>query len=176
MGWLWLTVMFRPSAKKVYDLRPLVIPIIGRMIALSRVMKFALLTFLTVVCFSALGATPDIGIPENSAKLIKACDYAEVTGTNDSGGSEDFSIHNAKALSQFIQLLTSERYIAVPKSLQPQFKSLSNYKVRLSAKGVLLLELHVIADSVLDIPGETSFYMQSDQYSDNLMAPLLRLR
>ncbi len=138
-------------------------------------MKFALLVLLAL-CTPALGDTPDISIPERYVTLIKSTDLVEVTGTNDMGGAEDFSIHNAKAISQFIQLLTSERYTAVPKSLKPEFKSLSSYKVRLSSNGAPVLELQIIADSVLDIPGETSFYMESDRHSDNLLAPLLRLR
>ena len=131
------------------------------------------------MCFVVLrhfGDTPDITIPEHDVALIKSADYVEVSGTNDLGGAENFTIHNAKAISQFVQFLTSERFIAVPKDLKPQFKSLSSYKVRLSAKGAPVLELQIIADSVLDIPSESSFYMQSDRHSDNFMAPLLRLR
>jgi len=139
-------------------------------------MKFVLLTLLAFFCPPAFGDTPDIAIPERYAELVKTADYVEVSGTNDAGKPEDFTIHNSKAISQFVQLLTSDRYIAVPKAFEPKFKSLSSYKVRLSAKGVQVLELQIIADSVLDIPKETSFYMQSDRYSDNLMAPLLRLR
>ena len=33
-----------------------------------------------------------------------------------------------------------------------------------------------IADSVLDIPNDASFYMQSGRHSDVLMGPLLKLR
>jgi hypothetical protein len=139
-------------------------------------MKFVLVAFLAISCSSALGATPDIGIPEGDAELIKGTDYVEVSGTNDLGGTEDFSIHNSKAISQFVDFLTSDRYTPVPKNLKPQFKSLSRYKIRLSAKGALLLEFQIIADSILDIPHESLFYMESDGYSDNLMAPLLRLR
>jgi len=139
-------------------------------------MKFVLLPFLVLFCATALGDTPDISIPEHDVELIKTTDYVEVSGTNDRGHSEDFTIQNAKAISQFVQLLTSDRYTAVPKDLKPHFKSLSSYQVRLSAKGAPVLELKIIADSVLDIPNETSFYMQSDRHSDNLMAPLLRLR
>jgi hypothetical protein len=39
-----------------------------------------------------------------------------------------------------------------------------------------VLQIQVIADSVLDIPNDASYYMESDRHSDNLMAPLLRLR
>lgn len=139
--------------------------------------KFLLLTVLTIFCSSAYGSTSDeLSVPERDIELIKATDYVEVSGTSDLGATENFTIHNAKAISQFIQLLTSDRYIAVPKGLKPQFKSLSSYHVRLSAKGVFLLEIRVIADSILDIPDEPMFYMQSDRHSDNLMAPLLRLR
>jgi len=143
----------------------------------SRYAVLRIVICLAFFCSSiALGDTPDIAIPERYVELIKTTDYVEVTGTNEMGGPEDFTIHNAKAISQFVQLLTSERYTAVPKDLKPQFKSLSSYKVRLSANGAPTLELQIIAESVLDIPGETSFYMQSDRHSDNLMAPLLRLR
>ena len=139
-------------------------------------MKFALLALLTCVGASAFAETPDIGIPEGYVKLIKTTDYIEVSGTNDLGGAENFTIHNAKAISQFVQFLTSDRYTAVPKNLKPDFKSLSLYKIRLSANGVPVMEFQVIADSVLDLPNETLFYMESDRHSDNLMAPLLRLR
>jgi hypothetical protein len=53
---------------------------------------------------------------------------------------------------------------------------LSVYDVRLSSKGAPVLELRVIADSVLDLPNAPSYYMESDQYTANIMAPLLRLR
>jgi hypothetical protein len=139
-------------------------------------MKFVCVAFLAIFCSSALGATADIGIPERDAELIKAADAVEVSGTNDLGGTEDFAIHNSKAIRQFVDFLTSDRYTPVPKNLQPQFKSLSRYKIRLSAKGATLLEFQIIADSVLDIPNESAFYMESDGYSDNLMSPLLRLR
>jgi hypothetical protein len=139
-------------------------------------LKLLLFFILALGSASVFGDTPDIAIPEPCATLIKTADYVEVVGTNDMGGAEDFSIHNAKAISQFVQLLTSERYIAVPKNLNPKFKSKAAYKVRLSAKGNPVLEFEIIADSVLDLPGETSFYMQSDRHSDNLLAPLLRLR
>jgi hypothetical protein len=139
-------------------------------------MKLLLVVFLAVSCLAAYGDTPDISIPASDIELIKTTDYVEVTGTNDKGGKEDFSIHNSKAISQFVQLLTSERFTAVPKSLKPDFKSLSSYDVRLSANGAPVLELQIIGDSVLDIPNDTSYYMQSDRHSDNLLAPLMRLR
>jgi len=139
-------------------------------------MKFVLVAYLALFCTSAFADTPDITIPERDVDLIKTADYVEVTGTNDLGGAENFTIHNTKAISQFVQFLTSERFLAVPKNLNPHFKSMSSYKVRLSAKGVPVLELQIIADSVLDIPNESSFYMESDRHSDNFMAPLLRLR
>jgi hypothetical protein len=140
-------------------------------------MKFSLFVLLTAWCSSALANTPEISIPERDIALIKAADFVEITGTNDAGQPENFTIHDYKAIRQFVQLLTSDHYIAAPKSLKPQFKSLSSYQVRLSAKGVPLLELKVIAESVLDIPNDPSYYMQADEYSDdNLMAPLLRLR
>jgi hypothetical protein len=139
-------------------------------------MKFILPALLVLFCSSAFGDAPNISIPESVVELIKTADYIEVSGTNDLGGSENFTINDPKAIRQFVQLLTSDRYMTAPKDLKPQFKSLSSYKVRLSAKGAPLLELQVIADSVLDIPNETSFYVESAGYPDNLMAPLLRLR
>ena len=139
-------------------------------------MKHLLILFLSTICSCAWGDTPDITIPKRDVELIKAADYLEISGTNEAGGPENFTIHNSKAIGQFVELLTSDRYAAVPKNLNPQFKSRSNYDIRLSARGAPLLELHIIAESVLDIPGDASFYMQSDRHSDNLMAPLLRLR
>ena len=139
-------------------------------------MKFLILAFLAVFCSLALGDTPDIGIPDSDVQLIKKTDLVEVSGTNDLGGSENFTIHNSKAIGQFVQFLTSDRYIAVPKDLKPKFKSLSVYQIRLSAKGAPVLQFKIIADSILDLPKEPAFYMQSDRHSDNIMAPLLRLR
>ena len=141
-------------------------------------MKFILSTFLAVVGFSAFGDgnTPDISIPGRYIDLIKTTDAVEVSGTNDAGGAEDFSIHNSKAIGQFVQFLISDRYTAVPKDTKPDFKSLSLYKVRLLANGAVVLELQIIADSILNLPDDPSFYMESDRHSDNLMAPLLRLR
>jgi len=139
-------------------------------------MKFVLFACLSLFCSFAFGDTPDVSIPDRYMALIKTTDLVEVSGTNDRGGAEDFAIHNAKAISQFVQFLNSERYTAVPKDLKPQFKSMSSYKVRLSAKGAPVLEFQIIADSIIDLPAETSFYMESDRHSDNLLAPLLRLR
>ena len=139
-------------------------------------MKFAMIVCLTLLCLPALAGTPDIGIPDKYIPAIKSTNLVEVTGTNDLGGAEDFTIHDAKAIGQFIQFLTSERYNAAAKALKPEFKSLSSYKVTLCSNGATVLEFQVIADSVLDLPGETSFYVESDRHSDNLMAPLLRLR
>jgi len=139
-------------------------------------MKFALFVCLTLIGSMVFADTPDVSIPEANIKLIKTTDCVDVTGTNDLGGAENFTIHNAKAIAQFVQFLTSDRYTAVPKLPKPEFKSLSSYKVRLSSNGAPVLELQVIADSILDLPNETSYYMESDRHSDNLMAPLLRLR
>ncbi len=139
-------------------------------------LKFVLLAILAVSTVSARCNTPDVSIPDHYIDLIKTTDTVEVTGTNDLGGAEDFSIHDSKAISQFVKLLTSDRYTAVPKDLKPDFKSKSSYKVRLLSQGAPVLELQIIADSILDISTETSFYMESDRHSDNLMAPLLRLR
>jgi hypothetical protein len=138
-----------------------------------RLLVFALLAGLST---SAFASPSDVSIPDRDTELIKATDDVEVSGTNDLGGIENFAIHDPKAIGQFIQLLTDDRYTAVAKNLKPNFKSLSAYKVRLSAKGAPLLELRIIADTVLDLPNEDSFYMESDQYSENLMAPLMRLR
>ena len=139
-------------------------------------MRLLVLAVLAGLSTSAFASPSDVSIPDRYSELIKATDYVEVSGTNDLGGPENFAIRDLKTIGQFIQLLTDDRYTAVPKNLKPNFKSLSAYTVRLSAQGAPLLELRVIADSVLDLPNETSFYMESDQYSENLMAPLLRLR
>jgi len=138
--------------------------------------KRILLILVVLVPLYVNADTPEISIPDADIALIKTTDFVEVTGTNARGGQEDFSIHNAKAISQFVQFLTSARYIAVPKNVNPEFKSLSRYKVRLSSKGTVVFELQVVADSVLDIPSDASFYMQSERHSDILLAPLLRLR
>lgn len=139
-------------------------------------MKIGIFIFLVFFDCSAFADTPDVYIPAHEIELIKTADYVEVSGTNDLGGAENFSIHNAKAIAQFVGLLTSDRFTAVPRSLKPRFKSLSFYRIRLSSKGSALLQVRMIGDSILDLPGETSFYMESDRYSENLMAPLLRLR
>jgi hypothetical protein len=139
-------------------------------------MKFALLATALFCSFSAYADTPDITIPDSAIALIKTTDYVEVTGTNQLGGKEDFSIHNAKAISQFVQLLTAERYNAAPKNLNPDFKSKSRYDVRLFSNGAPILDLQIIADSIIDLPSESSYYMESDRHSDILLAPLLRLR
>jgi hypothetical protein len=137
------------------------------------------------ICLLALGAlfvaiglakASDISIPQRDIDLIRTADLVEVSGTNDLGGAEDFSIHDRKAIRQFTGLLSDNRYTAAPKSLKPKFKSASAYKIRLSSQGVPVLELTIIGDSILDIPGDPMFYVESDSYSENLMAPLLRLR
>jgi hypothetical protein len=137
------------------------------------------------ICLLALGAlfvaiglakASDISIPQRDIDLIRTADLVEVSGTNDLGGAEDFSIHDRKAIRQFTGLLSDNRYTAAPKSLKPKFKSASAYKIRLSSQGVPVLELTIIGDSILDIPGDSMFYVESDSYSENLMAPLLRLR
>jgi len=139
-------------------------------------MKLAFLALFAALCLPTWADTPDVSIPAATIERIKPTDLVEVTGTNDAGGAENFSIHNAKALAQFIGFLTSERYTAVPKSLKPEFKQRSIYQVRLSAQGQTLLELRIIGDSILDLPNEDAYYMESDRHSDNLLAPLLRLR
>ncbi len=137
----------------------------------------ALLAAATVfLALPVLAEPPEIRIPQRDIDLIKTTDFVEVTGTNSHGGAESFTIHNAKAIKEFVELLTSERYNAVPKNLKPDFKSPSRYDVKLSSGGTQVLELQVIADSVLDFPGDDSFYMESERHSDILLAPLLRLR
>jgi hypothetical protein len=124
----------------------------------------------------ALTNLPEIRIPQHDIDLIKTTDFVEVTGTNSHGGAESFTIHDAKAIKQFVEILTSERYNAAPKNLNPDFKSPSRYDVRLSSGGSVVLEFQVIADSVLDFPGDANFYMESSRHDDILLAPLLRLR
>ena len=139
-------------------------------------MKLAFLACVALFASTCYAETPDITIPANAIAVIKTTDYVEVTGTNQLGGAENFSIHNAKAISQFVQLLTADRYNPVPKSLNPDFKSKSRYDVRLFSNGAPILELQIIADSIIDLPNESSYYMESDRHSDILLAPLLRLR
>jgi hypothetical protein len=139
-------------------------------------MKAGLLVVAIILLGTGLIKANDIAIPDKDIELIKTADDVQVSGTNDLGGAENFEIHNIKAIREFIALLTSDRYTAVPKSLKPKFKSMSAYKVRLSSNGTPVLELTVIADSILDLPGDPMFYMESESYSENLMAPLLRLR
>jgi hypothetical protein len=139
-------------------------------------MKPALLALAVFWSLSTYTEPPQISIPESDIALIKTTDLVEVTGTNDRGGPEDFAIHNSKAIGQFVQFLTSVRYVPVPKSLDPHFKSLSRYHVRMSSMGKVVFELQIIADTILDIPNDASFYMQSEKHSDVLLAPLLRLR
>jgi hypothetical protein len=139
-------------------------------------MKNSLLAFLSLLFAMGVAKGADVSIPQRDIDLAKTADLVEVSGTNDLGGAENFSIQDRKAVRQFIDLLTDDRYTTAPKSLKPQFKSLSSYQVRLSAHGVPVLELRVIADTVLDLPGDPLFYVESDSYSENLMGPLLRLR
>lgn len=130
---------------------------------------------ISILC-PVLGKASTIAIPDKDIALIQTSDYVQIVGTNDLGGAENFDIHNIKAIREFIGLLTSDRFTVAPKSLKPQFKSLSRYKVRLFCKGSPVIELSVIADSVLDLPDDPMFYVEGDSYSANLMAPLLRLR
>ena len=139
-------------------------------------MKNSLLAFLSLLLAMHVAKGADVSIPQSDIDRIKTADLVEVSGTNDLGGAENFSIQDRKAIRQFIDLLTDNRYTTAPKSLKPQFKSLSSYQVRLSAQGAPVLEFRVIADTVLDLPGDPLFYVESDSYSENLLAPLLRLR
>jgi len=123
-----------------------------------------------------LAGQPEITIPRPDIDLIKTTDAVDVTGTNSHGGAENFTVHNAKAIKEFVGLLTSERYIAVPKNLKPDFKSPARYDIKLSSNGNMILEFQIIADDVLDFPGDPNFYMQSERHDDIIPAPLLRLR
>ncbi len=79
----------------------------------------ALLAAATVfLALPVLAEPPEIRIPQRDIDLIKTTDFVEVTGTNSHGGAESFTIHNAKAIKEFVELLTSERYNAVPKNLK----------------------------------------------------------
>jgi hypothetical protein len=119
---------------------------------------------------------PDGTIPESAIALIRTTDYVEVKGTNELGGAEDFSIHNAKAIGDFVKLVTAEHFVPAPKNLKPDFKSKSLYRVRLFSRNAPVLELQIIADTVIDLPNSDSYYMESSRHSDVLLAPLLRLR
>jgi hypothetical protein len=118
----------------------------------------------------------DVTIPQHAIDLIKTADSVHVVGTNDLGGDESFDIHDRKALGQFVGYLTDNRFTPVPKSLNPKFKSRSAYMVTFQSNGAPVLKLVIIGDSIIDLPGEPMYYMESDSYSANLMAPLLRLR
>ncbi len=139
-------------------------------------MKALLVVAAIFLAFPVLAEPPEIRIPQQDIDLIKTTGSVDVTGTNSHGGAESFTVHDAKAIKQFVELLTSERYVAVPKNLKPDFKSPSRYNVKLSSGGNVLLEFQVIADDVLDFPGDDNFYMESERHSDILLAPLLRLR
>jgi hypothetical protein len=140
------------------------------------VRKICLLVLFTLSVAIGRADAADIGIPQHDSDLMRTADLVEVSGTNDLGGAENFSIHDRKTIRQFTDLLTDDRYIAAPKSLKPKFKSASAYKIRFSSQGAPMLELMIIGDSIVDIPGDPMFYVESDSYSENLMAPLLRLR
>ena len=139
-------------------------------------MKALLLAAGIFFALPALAAPPEICIPQSDIDLIRSTGSVDVTGTNSHGGAESFTVHDAKAIKQFVGLLTSERYVAVPKNLKPDFKSPSRYDVKLSSNGNVILEFQVIADDVLDFPGDANYYMESERHSDILLAPLLRLR
>jgi hypothetical protein len=139
-------------------------------------MRFILIFHLLLTVTSAQAEPAPIRLPDADVALIKTADAVEVDGTNADGVVETFTVHNAKALKEFVALLTDDRYIAVPKSLKPDFKSKSRYRVRLLSHGALVLELQVIAMAVLDLPNDPSYYMEAERYSDLLMAPLRRLR
>ena len=139
-------------------------------------MKALLLVAGIFLSLPALADPPEISIPRGDIDLIRTTGSVEVTGTNTHGQPEAFTVHDAKAIKEFVGLLTSERYIAVPKNLKPDFKSPSRYDVKLSSGGTVVLEFQVIADDVLDFDDDPNFYMESERHSDILLAPLLRLR
>ena len=139
-------------------------------------MKALLLAAGIFLSLPLLAEPPEITIPRSDIDLIKTTGSVDVTGTNSHGGAESFTVHDAKAIKQFVELLTSERYVAVPKNLKPDFKSPSRYDVKLSSDGTVILEFQVIADDVLDFTGDDNYYMESERHSDILLAPLLRLR
>jgi hypothetical protein len=139
-------------------------------------MKTSALIASLLVLYSAFAHAADVSIPQHDADLIKKADSVHVTGTNDLGGSESFDIHDRKALAEFKGYLTDNRFTPVPKSLKPKFKSPSAYMVTFLSNNAPVLKVVVIADSILDVPDDPMYYMESDSYSANLMAPLLRLR
>ncbi len=139
-------------------------------------MRLALLVFALLLTLPLRAGSTEIRIPGKDIAPIKSADTAEVSGTNAQGIEEDFSVRNAKALSQFVGLITDDRYVAAPKSLNPDFKSRSHYHIRLTSRDSLVFEFDVIGESILDIPGEDSYYMQAERHSDLLMAALRRLR
>jgi hypothetical protein len=130
---------------------------------------------LCVLC-SGFAHAADVSIPQHDIDLIKTANSVHVVGTNDLGGSESFDIHDRKALTQFVGYLTDNRFTPVPKSLKPKFKSMSAYMVTFLSNNAPVLKLVIIGDSVVDLPDDPMYYMESDSYSANLMAPLLRLR
>jgi hypothetical protein len=79
-------------------------------------LRLAVLACLAGFYTTAFADEPDISIPTREIALIKTTDYVEVSGTNDLGGAEDFTIHNTKAIRDFVELLTSERFNAVPQA------------------------------------------------------------
>ena len=139
-------------------------------------MKALLVVAAVFLSLPVLAAPPEIKIPQADIDLIKTTDFVEINGTGTHGEPEAFTIHNAKAIKQFVALLTDERYVAVPKNLKPDFKSPSRYDIKLSSNGSIVLEFQLIADDVLDFSDDESFYMESERHSDILLAPLLQLR
>lgn len=139
-------------------------------------MKFALIVLAVLLPLAVHAEPPQIAIPEKDIALIKSADLVEVSGTNERGTQQDFTIKNWKALKQFADLLTSPRYVAVPKDMKPEWHTKSYYKVRFSSHGTETLEIQIIADSIINLPDDTSYYVQGAGHTDILMAPLLKLR
>jgi hypothetical protein len=139
-------------------------------------MKSIWLALVALILCSSPTKASDIRIPEPDITLIKSADSVHVVGTNDLGGNESFDIHDRKALAQFDDYLTSERFTPAPKNLKPKFKSLSAYMVTFLSNGTPVLKLTIIADSIVDLSNDPMYYMESESYTENLMEPLLRLR
>ena len=139
-------------------------------------MKTCLLTLIAFALCSRVASAADVSIPPHDLELIKTADSVHVVGTNDLGGNESFDIHDRKALAQFVSYVTDNRFTPVPKSLKPKFKSMSAYMVTFRSNGAPVLKLAIIGDSIIDLPADPMYYMESDQYTENLMGPLLRLR
>ena len=134
-------------------------------------MKAILALFLALAC-SDWVEPPDAKIPDKYISVMKQTDYIEVTGLDLLGHEDDFTIHSWKPIKQFVDILSSEIYVPAAKSIDPQFKSKSRYHIKLFAKGQPIMTFDVVGFSVLDIPGDDQYYMESDRHSLVLVSPL----